>query len=107
MPYQILFSEDAERDLEDLYRFLASRDGVQIAERILGEIEEACLGLEDLPARGNVPKELVGLGITDYRELHHKPWRMIYRIIGEDVIIYCIADGRRDMQSFLERRLLR
>ncbi|CVI63008.1 hypothetical protein AGR7A_pAt20056 [Agrobacterium deltaense NCPPB 1641] len=54
------------------------------------------------PPGGNVPKELTGLGITDYRELHHKPWRMIYRIIGEDVIVYCIADGRRDTQSFLE-----
>lgn len=107
MPYQVLFTEDAEQDLEDLYRFLASRDGVQTAERILGEIEDACLGLEDFPTRGNVPKELTGLGITDYRELHHKPWRMIYRIIGEDVIVYCVADGRRDMQSFLERRLLR
>ncbi|TKV70725.1 type II toxin-antitoxin system RelE/ParE family toxin [Rhizobium sp. AU243] len=107
MLYQVLFTDDAERDLEDLYRFLAGRDGVQIAERILSEIEEACLGLEDLPTRGNIPKELAGLGITDYRELHHKPWRMIYRIIGEDVIVYCIADGRRDMQSFLERRLLR
>ncbi|WP_114836215.1 type II toxin-antitoxin system RelE/ParE family toxin (plasmid) [Agrobacterium tumefaciens] len=107
MPYQVLFTEDAERDLEDRYRFLAARDGIQTAERILGEIEGACLGLEDLPTRGNVPKELTGLGITDYRELHHKPWRVVYRIIGEDVILYCIADGRRDMQSFLERRLLR
>jgi toxin ParE1/3/4 len=73
----------------------------------LGEIEHACLGLEGFPGRGNVPKELVGLGITEYRELHHKPWRMIYRVMGEDVIIYCVADGRRDMQSLLEGRLLR
>ncbi len=107
MSYQVLFAEDAERDLEDLCRFLVGRDGVQTAERILGEIEEACLGLEEFPGRGNVPQELVGLGITDYRELHHKPWRMIYRIIGEDVIVYSVTDGRRDMQSFLERRLLR
>jgi toxin ParE1/3/4 len=107
MPYQVLFAEDAERDLEDLYRFLAGRDGVQTAERILDEIEQACLGLEEFSGRGNVPKELVGLGITEYRELHHKPWRIIYRVTGNDVIIYCVADGRRDMQSFLERRLLR
>lgn len=107
MPYQVLFAEDAERDLEDFYRFLAGRDGVQTAERILGEIEHACLGLEGFPGRGNVPKELVGLGITEYRELHHKPWRMIYRVMGEVVIIYCVADGRRDMQSLLEGRLLR
>lgn len=52
MPYRVLFAEDAERDIEDLYRFLATRDGIQTAERILGEIEESCLGLEDLPTRG-------------------------------------------------------
>ncbi|MGV1988751.1 type II toxin-antitoxin system RelE/ParE family toxin [Agrobacterium sp. 22-221-1] len=107
MPYRVLFAEDAERDIEDLYCFLATREGIQTAERILGEIEEACLKLEDLPTRGNVPKELAGLGITEYRELYHKPWRMIHRIMGEDVVICCIIDGRRDMQSFLERQLLR
>lgn len=70
MPYQVLFADDAERDLEDLYRFLAGRDGVQTAERIFGGIEQACLELEDFPGRGNVPKELVGSDITENRELH-------------------------------------
>lgn len=107
MPYRVLFADDVEQDIEDLYRFIAHRDGGQIAERILDEIERACLGLEDFPERGNVPKELVALGISEYRELHLKPWRMIYRVMGHDVIVYCITDGRRDMQSFLERRLLR
>jgi toxin ParE1/3/4 len=107
MSYRVLFSEDAEQDIEDLYRFIAGRDGVETAERILDELEAAAQSLADLPARGNVPKELISVGLTEYRELHHKPWRMIYRIMGLDVIIYCVADGRRDMQSFLERRLLR
>jgi toxin ParE1/3/4 len=79
----------------------------ETAERVLAEIEHACLGLEELPERGNIPKELVAIGISEYRELHHKPWRLIYRIIDADVIVYCMVDGRRDMQSFLERRLLR
>lgn len=56
MPYRVLFAEDAERDIEDLYRFLATRDGIQTAERILGEIEESCLELEDLPTRGMFPR---------------------------------------------------
>lgn len=107
MSYRVLFSEDAEQDVEDLYRFIAARDGIETAERILGELEAAALSLEEMPARGNVPKELAPVGITEYRELHHKPWRMIYRIVGSDVVVYCVADGRRDMQSFLERRLLR
>jgi toxin ParE1/3/4 len=107
MSYRLLFAEDAEQDMEDFYHFIAGRDGVGTAERVLAEIEHACLGLEELPERGNIPKELVAIGISEYRELHHKPWRLIYRIIDADVIVYRMVDGRRDMQSFLERRLLR
>jgi hypothetical protein len=50
---------------------------------------------------------ILATGISKYRKLHHKPWRLIYRIIDADVIVYCVVDGRRDIQSFLERRLLR
>lgn len=32
---------------------------------------------------------------------------MIYRVMGNDIIVSCAADGRRDMQAFLERRLIR
>ena len=32
---------------------------------------------------------------------------MIYRVTGSQVVIYLIADGRRDMQSVLARRLIR
>ncbi|PDT04239.1 plasmid stabilization protein [Rhizobium chutanense] len=107
MAYRVLFAEDAERDIEDLYRFIAGRDGAGTAERVLSDIESACADLEDFPARGNIPKELASIGISEYRELHHKPWRLIYRILGTDVVVYCVADGRRDMQAFLERRLIR
>ncbi|MBY4610638.1 type II toxin-antitoxin system RelE/ParE family toxin [Rhizobium sp. 9T] len=105
MPYRVLFAEEAERDIEDLYRFIAGRDGTATAERVLTEIESACADL--FPVRGNIPKELTAIGLTEYREQHHKPWRMIYRIIDTDVVVYCVVDGRRDMQAFLERRLIR
>jgi toxin ParE1/3/4 len=31
---------------------------------------------------------------------------VIYRVVGNRVVIYLIVDGRRDMQSVLARRLL-
>jgi toxin ParE1/3/4 len=46
------------------------------------------------------------LGIREYRQSFFKLYRVIYRVIGEQVIIYLIADSRRDMQSLLSRRLL-
>ena len=51
-------------------------------------------------------KELAGLGIKEYRQVFFKPYRIIYRVLGERVYIYVIADGRRNMQSLLSRRLL-
>ena len=47
------------------------------------------------------PKELIALGIREYREVFFKPYRMICRVIGRDVYVYLIADDRRDMQSLL------
>jgi len=31
---------------------------------------------------------------------------VIYRVAGDQVIIYLLSDGRRDMQAVLARRLL-
>lgn len=67
---------------------------------------EVAEGLAQLPERGSYPKELVALGIKDYRQTAFKPYRVIYRVLGTRVVIYLIADGRRDMQSVLARRLL-
>lgn len=107
MPYKVLLAEDAERDIEDIYRYIARNDSVGNAEHVLEALENACARLAELPERGNIPKELANLGITDYRETHFKPYRIIYRVIRTDVVVYCVVDGRRDMQSLLERRLLR
>jgi toxin ParE1/3/4 len=47
------------------------------------------------------------VGIAEYREVHYKPYRIIYRIHARTVIVYCVLDGRRDMQTLLQHRLLR
>jgi len=56
--------------------------------------------------RGSPPKELRALGDKEFRQVFFKPDRLIYRIAEQQVIIYLIADGRRDMQTLLARRLL-
>jgi len=73
---------------------------------VLDEIEKKFVSLSELPERGVYPKELIALGIRDYREIFLKPYRIIYRIAKANVYIYLIADGRRDMQTLLQRRLL-
>jgi predicted amidohydrolase len=57
-----------------------------------------------------VPEEqlfrALSLGIRDYRQTFLKPYRVIYRIVGQRVYVYLIVDGRRDMEALLARRLL-
>ena len=59
------------------------------------------------PLRGAIPKELRSLGIHEYRQVFFKPYRVVYRVLNDRVVIYLITDGRRNMQSLLARRLLR
>jgi len=62
--------------------------------------------LSEFPERGAYPKELLALGVREYREIFFKPYRIIYRVLDKNVYVLLIADGRRDMQSLLQRRLL-
>ena len=62
--------------------------------------------LSAAPTRGSQPMELRGLGDQQYHQVFFKPYRLIYRVVDERVAVYLIADGRRDMQSLLSRRLL-
>lgn len=76
------------------------------ANHVLDRLLEAVERLAQFPERGSYPKELLALGIKDYRQTAFKPYRVIYRLLGSQVVVYLIVDGRRDMQSLLSRRLL-
>jgi toxin ParE1/3/4 len=81
-------------------------DCVANAGHVLDQLMQVVQSLSRFPERGSYPKELVSLGIKEYRQTAFKPYCVIYRVLGKQVVIYLIADGRRDMQSVLARRLL-
>ncbi|MFA6411598.1 MAG: type II toxin-antitoxin system RelE/ParE family toxin [Syntrophales bacterium] len=106
MPFAVLLTNDAARDLEALYGYIALHDAPQKADYVFEQIEKAFSRLSEFPERGAYPKELAALGIREYREIFFKPYRIIYRIMDKDVYVLLIVDGRRDMQTLLQRRLL-
>ena len=106
MSYQIFLTDDAAYDLEDLFDYMESHDAPEKADHVLEKIEETFSSLAENPERGTYPNELLAVGLKEYRELYFKPYRIIYRIIDKRVYVMVIADGRRDMQSLLQRRLL-
>lgn len=105
-PHEVLLTTGAEQDLDDLIGYIATRDSITSAERVLDRLMKVIEGLALFPQRGAYPKELLALGIREYRQTHFKPYRVIYQVVGQQVYVHLIADDRRDMQALLARRLL-
>lgn len=105
--YQVRLTPQVEADLLDLFEYVAKKDSVVSAYRVLEKLEELILTLDQQPERGHYPPELSEHGIKDYREVFFKPYRVIYQVINYHVVVLGCFDGRRDMQFLLERRLLR
>lgn len=106
MKYRVVLTDDAAHDLEDIYEYIASNDSEIRANQVLDAIQETAEGLNSCPERGAYVTELKVLGMTEFRQTYFKPYRIIYRVMDEQVVIYLITDGRRDMQTLLSRRLL-
>ncbi len=107
MKYAVYLISDAEEDIFEIYNYILHHDSSQTADDIFSKLQATCDSLETMAVRGHILPELDRIGVHEYREIHFKPYRIIYRIIENKVYIYCILDGRRDLQDLLQRRLLR
>ena len=107
MTYKIILAETAESDMYGIHEYVEFHDSLQRADKLLEGIEQTVFSLETMPQRGHCSPELLRLGHQEYREIHFKPYRIIYSIQDRNVIVNSILDGRRDMQTLLQQRLLR
>jgi toxin ParE1/3/4 len=105
--YQVRLTGELEADLLDLFEYIARKDSVANAYHVLDELDALILSLNQHPERGHYPPELHEHGVKDFREVLFKSYRVIYQVMGNQVAVLGCFDGRRDMQSLLERRLLR
>lgn len=106
MAYQVVLTADAEADLEDILDYVAAHDVAGKDGYVLDRMDEVIASLAAFPERGSHPKELLALGIREFRQTFFKPYRVIYQIAGRAVYVLLIVDGRRNMQALLARRLL-
>jgi toxin ParE1/3/4 len=69
MRYDVLLTEGAEHDLVSIHEYIAEAEGdraADLADR-----------LSEFPERGNHPRELLTLGIREYRQDMLRPYRII------------------------------
>lgn len=106
MKFSVHLVAEAEKDIDELYFYVAQHDSAEKASKLLGNIEKTIMSLETLPHRGHYPPELERIGVFDFREVFFKPYRIIYEVVKADVFVHCVLDGRRDLQDLLQQRML-
>ncbi|MBL4868702.1 MAG: type II toxin-antitoxin system RelE/ParE family toxin [Pseudomonadales bacterium] len=105
--YNVVVTAAAEKDIVDIYEYIFENDTPASAEYVLDKIKTISYSLEIEPGRGRRVPELVNVGVTNYRQLYFKPYRIIYQIQGSRVFIMAVVDTRRDLQDLLVERLIR
>jgi len=95
MKYKVYFLPSVEKDLLGIYKYVRLNDSKSAAEKLFGKLYEKCLTLKSYPERGHCPPELQLIEIYDFLEIHYKSYRIIYQVIGRQVSVHCILDGRR------------
>jgi toxin ParE1/3/4 len=103
---KVMWTESAVCDLESVIEYIAA-DSPGDARKILKNLRDRATNLETMPMRGRVVPEMARLGLRAWRELIVKPYRIVYRIDKDAVIVMALLDSRRDLEDLLLERLVR
>ncbi|MBT3176253.1 MAG: type II toxin-antitoxin system RelE/ParE family toxin [Desulfobacula sp.] len=103
--YKVIWASVAEKDLKNIIEYIAE-ESPQNALKILTKIRQNASGLYTLPERGRIVSELKDQGILLYRELIIAPWRLIYRISGQEIFVLSVIDSRRNVEDVLLKRFI-
>ena len=63
MSFLVQLTDDAVRDLEDIWAYIGRHDSPDRAGHVLEQIEKAFSSLSEHPQRGSYPMELLDIGI--------------------------------------------
>lgn len=103
---RVRWTETARRDLDAIVSYIAE-DSVENALAVLEKLRERAESLMDDAERGRIVPELRGLDVYQYHEVIERPWRILYRIEVDQVLVMAVLDGRRELRSLLLERLVR
>ena len=102
--FKIIWSETAHADLLGIIEYIA-QDSPANAKKTLKSIKDKASNLYLSPQQGRVVPELQEQGITQYRELIIKQWRIIYRTTDDTVFVLSVLDARQNVEDILLNRL--
>ncbi len=101
--YEVIWARTAENDLLKIIEYI-SQNSPNNALRILRKIKKKVNDLYRSPKRCRIVPELYDHGITQYREMIIKPWRVMYRISNGKVYVLSVLDSRQNIEDILLKR---
>jgi toxin ParE1/3/4 len=94
----VVWSLDARSDLSEIWDYYFNVAGQPTADRVVREISNACLLLDEHPFAGRARDEIrPGL-----RSIAARPHVVFYRVSDSAAQIVRVLDGRRDLDEIFE-----
>ena len=91
--YKVKLTFNAQKDLEHIFFYIAE-DSINNAHNFILELEQTIYSLDTMPERFALISENIFFG-TNYRQIIHQKYRVIYKISGESVYIMRVVHGAK------------
>lgn len=103
--FQVIWAGSAVQDLENIIAYIAENSPSNTM-KILSKIKKSVSDLYHSPHRGRFVPELQSQGILLYRELVIAPWRIMYRVSENTVLVLSVFDSRQNIEDILLKKLV-
>ena len=104
MHYMVFMLQEAEHDLEAIFRYILGTGNPGAAKDMISLIRKACESLSQMPEHGHVPPELARAENYECRQIIVKPYRIVYQVVESCVFIFGIIHGHRNVGEVLSQR---
>lgn len=105
LKYRIL--PTARLGIDELRSCVVRRSGWETWRQTSAQIQETITHVRRFPRSGHVPAELEGFVDDSFQQVLAGPNRIVYQLRDDTVYIHLVVDTRRDLQSLLQRIVLR
>jgi plasmid stabilization system protein ParE len=105
---KIEWTPDGIDSLNEILEYYRDRAGENISNAIYDKIIKEIELLESDKIKTKRTQELTDIGIFDVYELVIKPWKVYYKISGDNKRVYVlfVLDGRRNLEELLMSKVI-
>src|SRR5262245_24746571 len=98
---RIVWSLQAVRDLRDIWRYLATAAGVDVADEQLRNVDSVCGAIADWSEYGRKRDHMR----ADVRSVRSNRYLVYYRVLRHAIEVVRVLDDRRDVQTIFNDSL--